>query len=294
MGYIVPSLLMFFFGKAYRYLFPLSIDWCLLKQMLHYCVPMIPTLVAWAINTNIDKFMIIGLCGLGESGIYGIAHKIPTLMTTVLSVFTQAWLLSAINNYEDSDKSEYYTNVYKALNIISVLVCFAIIFMTRFLSGLLFAKDYYVAWQYVPFLTVSVLFSSNGGFISSIFKAAKRTISLFYTVLIGSVVNVILNYALINLLGTVGAAISTMVCFLVIWLFRIIMVQKIVKIRIKVVSTILTYLSLIAAAIVMCFNISYCYVIILVLCIFTIVVNYRDIKSLVFSVGRTINSFGNY
>ena len=293
-GYIVPSLLMFFFGKTYKYLFPLSIDWGLLKQMLHYCIPMIPTLVAWAINTNIDKFMIIGMCGLGESGIYGVAHKIPTLMTSVLSVFTQAWLLSAINSFGDSDESEYYTNVYKALNIVSVLGCFAIIFMTKFLSGFLFAKDYYIAWQYVPFLTVSVLFSSNGGFISPIFKAAKKTNSLFYTVLIGSVVNVILNYVLINLLGTVGAAISTMVGFLVIWLFRIIMVQRIVKVKISVVSTIVTYLSLIAAAAVMCFNISYCYVIISILCIISIVVNYRDIKSSVSSVGRIIKSFGNH
>ncbi len=292
-GYIIPSLLMFFFGKLNRYLFPLSIDWRLLKQMLHYCIPMIPTLVAWAINTNIDKFMIIGLCGLGESGIYGMAHKIPTLVATVLSVFTQAWLLSAINNKGDSDESEYYTSIYTALNIVSVLGCFAIIFMTKFLSGLLFAKDYYIAWKYVPFLTVSVLFSSNGGFISSAFKAAKKTNSLFYTVLIGSVVNVILNYALIKLLGSIGAAISTMVGFLVIWLFRIIMVQKIVIIRINVVHTIITYLSLIAAAIVICFNISYCYVIILGLCFFTIVVNYRDIKSIVLSVGRAINRIGN-
>jgi O-antigen/teichoic acid export membrane protein len=143
---------------------------------------MIPTLVAWAINTNIDKFMIISLCGLGESGIYGVAHKIPTLMTTVLSVFTQAWLLSAINNYGDSDESEYYTNVYKALNIVSVLGCFAIIFMTKFMSELLFAKIV-ILHGCIAFLDgfCSLLFKGGVHFIC-IFKAAKKRIVFLYCI----------------------------------------------------------------------------------------------------------------
>lgn len=278
-GYIIPSIIIFVLGKLYQYVFPLSIDWALLKQMLRYCIPMIPTLVAWAINSNIDKFMIISYSGIGESGIYSVAHKIPTLMITVLSVFAQAWQLSAINNYGDSDESDYYTNVYKALDIVSVIGCFVIIILTKFLSGLLFAKDYYVAWQYVPFLTISALFSSNGGFISAAFKAAKKTKSLFYTVLIGSIVNVILNYFLIQVIGTIGAAISTMFGFFIVWLFRIVMVQKVVKIRINLTHTIMSYLSVITAAAILSFNVRYSYVIISTLFIFAIVVNIRDIKN---------------
>lgn len=287
-GYIIPSTIIFIFGKIYRYLFPLTVDIDLLKKMLRYCIPMIPTLMAWAINTNIDKFMIIGFLGLGESGIYSVAHKIPTLMITVLSVFSQAWQLSAISNYGDSDESDYYTNVYKALDIVSVLGCFVIILFTKFLSNLLFAKDYYVAWQFVPFLTISSLFSSNSGFISAAFKAAKKTNSLFYTVLVGSLVNIILNFVLIQCIGTIGAAISTMVGFFVVWLFRITMVQKIVKIRISVFQTIISYLAVTAAAAVLCFNVPYSYVIVSILCGLTILVNKCEIISILSFASRAL------
>lgn len=276
-GYIIPSIIIIIAGRISQYSFPLAIDMALLKQMLRYCIPMIPTLVAWAINANIDKYMIIGFWGLGESGIYSVAHKIPTLMTTVLSVFTQAWQLSAISNYGDADEGDYYTNVYRNLNIVSVLGCFAIFFLTKPLSSFLFVNDYYIAWRFVPFLTLSALFSSNGGFISAAFKAAKKTNILFYTVLIGSLMNVILNFILIQVIGTIGAAISTMVGFLVIWLFRMIMVQKIVKIKISVIRTTISYISLIIAAAVLCFEIEQSYLIIVGLCCLTIIVNMSDI-----------------
>lgn len=287
-GFIIPGIIIFIFGRIYRYIFPLSIDSGLLKKMLRYCIPMIPTLMAWAINSNIDKFMIIGFLGLGESGIYSVAHRIPTLLITVLSVFSQAWQLSAINNYGDYDESDYYTSVYRALDIVSVLGCFIIILLTKFLSALLFAKDYYVAWQFVSFLTISSLYSSNSGFISAAFKAAKKTNNLFYTVIAGSLVNVILNFVLIQRIGTIGAAISTMVGFFVVWLFRISMVQKIVKIKINLIQTIISYVALTAAAAFFSFNVPHSYAIVSILFILTMVVNKREIIHILSFTGRAI------
>lgn len=290
-GYFIPSILMLFVGKIYCYLLPFAFDHYLVKRMLKYCFPMIPTLVAWSVNANIDKFMIIGLCGLGESGIYSVSHKIPTLMTAVLSVFLQAWQLSAINNYGDVDESEYYTNIYKALNIVSVVGCFVIIFATQFLSKLLFANDFYIAWRFVPFLTISALFSSNSGFISAAFKAAKKTNNLFYTVVVGSGINILLNYVLLKSMGTIGAAIATMIGFGVILIFRIVMVQKIVKIRINIITTILSYAALICSAFAIAFEVHYFYQIIGVFFIVTILINLKDIILIMLTIISYIKKY---
>ena len=290
-GYFVPSMLMFFAGKIYNYMLPVGFDHRLVKRMLMYCFPMIPTLVAWSINTNIDKVMIIAFCGLGASGVYSVAHKIPTLMTAVLTVFLQAWQLSAINSFGDDNESSYYSNIYKALNLVSVVGCFIIIIATQFLSRLLFANDFYIAWRFVPFLTISALFSSNSGFVSAAFKAAKKTNSLFYTVVVGSVVNVVLNYFFLNIFGTIGAAIATMMGFGVIWLFRMIMVQKIVKIRINVLNTVLSYSTVICAAFVISFEISHYYLIVCALFALTLLINMKDIASIMLATTTYIKSF---
>lgn len=285
-GYFIPIVLMIFSGKIYRYFVPLSLDAVLIKKMLRYCFPMIPTLVAWSINTNIDKFMIIGFCGLGASGIYSVAYKIPTLMTTVLSVFLQAWQLSAINSYGDADESEYYTSIYKALNIVSVIGCFVIILSAQLLARVLFANDFYLAWRFVPFLTISALFSSNSGFISAAFKAAKKTNNLFYSVIIGSVVNVIFNYFLLTRIGTIGAAIATMIGFETIWLIRIVMVQKIVKIRIDVLQTFLNHATIICAAFALSFEIHHYYLVVGALFSLTIILNIKDIISIIVTLEK--------
>lgn len=174
-GYIIPIVIMIVCGKLYKVIIPFELDWPLMKDMLSYSIPMVPTLLAWAINTSIDKYMIIGFIGLSDSGIYSVAHKIPTIFTTVMSIFTQAWQISAIANYGSDDESQYHTVIYSGLNIISVIGCLFVILLSKWFAAFLFAKDFYVAWRYVPLLTVSAMFASHGGFLASSFRAAKKT-----------------------------------------------------------------------------------------------------------------------
>lgn len=103
-GHVIPIVLMFFGAKLYRYLFPVKIDKRLLKDMLAYSIPMIPTILSWTINTSIDKYIIIWSIGMGANGIYSVANKIPSLLTTVVNVFLQAWQLSAITYHEAQDE----------------------------------------------------------------------------------------------------------------------------------------------------------------------------------------------
>lgn len=280
-GYIVPIFIMLIVGKITKDLFPIGMDFALLKEMLKYSIPMVPTLLAWAINTSIDKYMIIGLVGLSASGVYSVAHKIPTIFTTVMSIFTQAWQISAITNYGSSDESEYHTQIYTGLNIFSLIGCMCVIILSKWLAGFMFAKDFYAAWRYVPFLTVSALFASHGGFLASTFRAAKKTTSLFISVILGSILNVVLNWTFIKLYGTLGAAIATALSFIVVWLFRFILSQKIVKIKINVVSTIISYTLFLVTAIVTTFESNYTYIVSIISLLVIVIINIKDIENIV-------------
>ncbi|QTE71033.1 oligosaccharide flippase family protein [Clostridiales bacterium FE2011] len=240
-GYCTPILVMFFAAKIYKYIVPFKIEKNLLLDMLKYSIPMIPTILAWAINTSIDRYMIIWMYGLGDSGIYSVAHKIPTILTTILSIFSQAWQISVITNHGSKDESQYYSNVYKGLDFISLSGCFFIILTCKLLASLLFANNYFIAWQYVPMLLISAMFSSHAGILAAAFRAEKKTKSLFVSVLAGSILNIVLNYVLLKTIGVIGAAIATAVSFFIVWLVRIISIQKIVKVQIPIVSTGICY-----------------------------------------------------
>jgi len=248
-GYTIPIFYMFFFGKLYNYILPFEINTKVLKKMLIYSIPMIPTLLAWAINTNIDKYMIIAMYGMDSSGIYSVAHKIPTIITTVIAVFTQAWQLSVISNYGSDDQDKFFSKVYQGLDYISIIICLGIIIVNKWVSSFLFAKDYFVAWTYVPMLLISSLFSCHSGFLAAAFRAAKKTKTLFVSVLLGSIFNIILNYLLLKTIGVVGAAIATAISFFIVWLVRMILIRSIVKIQINILRVFISYLLLVISSV---------------------------------------------
>lgn len=279
-GYTVPIALMFFAAKLHRYLFPFRIDWKLLVDMMKYCIPMVPTLLAWSINTSITKYMIIWMYDIGTSGVFSVAHKIPTIITTILSVFTQAWQISVISNHGSEDESRFYTTVYHGLDFVSVSGCMAVFLLCKWMAGFLFAKEFFVAWQYVPMLVLAAMFSSHAGFLAAAYRAAKKTKSLFVSVLVGAVINVVLNYILLKHIGVVGAAIGTAVSFFAVWLVRIIRIQRIVKVEVDVLQTVLCYALLVGSAIVVTYETPYCYAIIPVAYVLICVIKRKTIVSL--------------
>ena len=96
---------------------------------------------------------------------------------------------------------------------------------------------------------VSVLFTSLSNFLGGIFAASKQSSMLGKTTIIGAVINIILNIILINYMGTMGAAISTMISYFFVWLFRLLYGKKITKLNIKTRRDVIGYSILIIQAI---------------------------------------------
>ena len=96
------------------------------------------------------------------------------ILNVFQSIFNQAWTLSAVKEL-DSQSGDFYSRVYSTYNCALVLLCSLLIVGDKFIAGLLYANDFYQAWQYAPLLTVSVVFSCLCGVFEGIFAAAKET-----------------------------------------------------------------------------------------------------------------------
>lgn len=280
LSFLLPIIFAFVFGGIYNYI-SFEFDKDLLKRMLKYSIPMIPTLLAWAINTSIGKYIIIGFQGLGESGIYSAAQKIPTLLTTIINVFLQAWQLSAISNCNSDDEGEYYTKIYNGLNVICLVSCIAIVPLSKVFSSILFAKAYFSAWKYIPLLTIAVLFSSLNGFLAAAFRAYMKTQNLFISVVIGAAVNVIASLILTPYIGGIGVAAGMVAGFLATWIIRIVMVQKLVHIKFNAIKTIVAYALLIITSLIITFDVPFAYIIFAVSALVVLLVNGETVKLIV-------------
>ena len=116
------------------------------RQMLAYCVPLIPTAVFWWIMGVSDRYLVKWFVGSDANGIYAVAYKIPTILTSLATVFMDAWKLSAIAESGDRwAQARFYARVWDAFFSAVCLCVGGIIAFSPLLIRLLAAESYYDA-----------------------------------------------------------------------------------------------------------------------------------------------------
>lgn len=229
---LASAMVMFIGGSFYKYKIKIrGIDRLLLKRILKYSVPMIPNSASWWVSNSSDKFILIYFAGVSVNGIYSVAYKIPTIITIVTSIFATAWRISAVEDFGSDASKKFYSDVYGMYVTLTAFMASALLVINKPLSGFLFSKDFYQAWQYVPVLLAASVIHAYCEFFGTLYTSAMKTKMLFYSTVIGAMTNIILNFLMIPPMGALGAAIATMTSYLVVWLVRMIHSSKIMKLE---------------------------------------------------------------
>lgn len=221
--------LMYQLGEGKRYWALGKKNKVLEREMMNYGKPMILySTSSWA-NNAADRYIILWMCGASVGGIYGIANKIPAMLTVFQRIFAQAWQMSASKNYKDKESGEFFSSMYQVYNMIMVLGCSLLIVLCKGLAKLLFAKDFYEAWLFVPPLVISVIFGALSGFLGSICLAYKDSKGMGKAAGTGALLNIALNPWAVYVLGAMGAAVITAVSYYVMYAMAFFTVRKYVR-----------------------------------------------------------------
>lgn len=219
------------------------------KQMLSYSKPTIANSIGWWVNSASDRYIVISMFGLAVNGIYSVGYKIPSIMTAFQNIFSQAWSVSAVDEFDPNDEHSFYSNIYKMTNFSMVLICSLLIMFTKLIASFLYQKQFYSAWRYVPFLLISVLFGSLIGVLGGVFIAVKDSKELASSTMIGAAVNVITGIALAFVIGPLGTALGTTISYVVVWIIRIFDVKKYMRISIRIYRDSISYILLLVQSI---------------------------------------------
>lgn len=248
---IFISLIIMLFGSDLLKSLKVDVPRGLFKDMLSFCLPLIASSVAWWGNNASDRYILAFFCGAAVNGVYSVAYKIPTILSTVQTIFYNAWSISAIKEFDKDDTDGFIGNVYTIYSCISILGCSFIMLFNVLIARILYAKDFFAAWQYVPPLLFGTVFNGIALFEGCIFTAVKKTKSVSITTILGSVVNTILNFALIPFIGALGAAVATMFGYLTIWIIRTVKLRGIICMKVnwksQIISISILFIQLIVA-----------------------------------------------
>lgn len=261
-------------------------------KMLKYSKPLIINSVAWWFNSVSDRYVVSFICGFAENGIYSVAGKIPAILNVIQNVFNQAWALSAIKDFDSEDRKGFFSNTYSGYNSLLTIFCSFIILFDKLFSNILFSKDFYSAWKYVPWLTIATLFGALSGYVGGIFAAVKDSRLYSYSTIFGAFINLILNFLFTPLIGAMGAAISTTISYVFVWSFRLIQSKKYIKLNVKIYRDLLSYFLLVVQASCLLLDGWMKYIIISLIFILILILYYRDFVFVILKMFEVLKNRG--
>lgn len=188
-------------------------------EVLKYSAPLVLTAVSWWINSASDKYVVSFLIGVSANGILSVAYKIPTILNTIQQLFLQAWQISAVKEY-NADSKVFYQETFQILDALMSLLALGLILTTRILAHVLYAKDFFVAWKYVPFLLISSVINTASGYLGAILSAKKDSKTMGESAVISAIANTVMNIVFVKCFGVQGATIATALSSFLIFAIR--------------------------------------------------------------------------
>lgn len=254
-----------------------------IRKQLQFSIPLIPNSIAWWMTNAVGRYFILLFLGASANGLYAVSSKIPTLLTVFTSIFTQSWQISAIEEYDESNNNEFLDRIYYYYFFLLFLGSSFLIIFLKPVMTILVSDTFFEAWKYVPFLLLSVIYSSVSGFLGAQYIAMKDTVGVFKTTLTGAFFNIILSLILVPFFGLQGVGISSFLSFLVVWIIRHHRLNKIYKLNFSMYKWGLSMFFLIVQTILSIIDILHISLLIQVLCLIGLSYIYWEDYKIIFS-----------
>ena len=226
-------------------------DSTLAKAMTKYSVVLIPNTFMWLITNSSDRVMVTTMISAAANGLYAVSYKLPSLVNTFSVVFNQAWNYSAIRENESVDRDQYNTQVYNGVVAVAVVSGVALMAIMKIFLKIYVGQEYFEAWRYTPYLIIGYVFLTLGTFLGTSYTVNKDSKGYLFSGTSGALINIVLNFALIPVIGISGAALATCTSYIVVYVYRCIDTKKYVRINILNKKHLISYFVMIIVAFLM-------------------------------------------
>jgi O-antigen/teichoic acid export membrane protein len=218
-GNFTGTLIVYLILLAYRReQLGLEFDRELFRGMQKFGMPLVPSAVAlWAI-AFVDREFVVWYKGLAEAGVYSAALKIAGVVTFVMFAFRTAWPAFAYSIEDDRDAKRTYAFVLTYLLTFASWIALALGALAPWWVELLTDPKFQRADRGVPLLAFAVSVYAGYTVLAIGSGRARRTQLNWVVTGSGAAVNVGLNFWLVPRYGMVGASISMLIAYVVIFL----------------------------------------------------------------------------
>jgi O-antigen/teichoic acid export membrane protein len=187
-------------------------DFALAKKTLCRSWPLILSSLVIILYMRVDQIMIHDMLGAHATGIYSVAVRLSEIWYFIPMIVTNS-LFPAIVNAKKTSHEQYILRLQRLFTVLvwmSIFSSIVTLLLSKWLVLLLFGVAYQEASQVLMINMWASVFVSLGVASSSWLVCENLQRNLLYRSVLGLIINVLLNFALIPRYGIVGAAYATL------------------------------------------------------------------------------------
>ena len=189
------------------------------NEMIRYSWPLLVLGVAGIMNQTIDKILLPELVAdkasaMTQLGIYGANYKIAIVMVMFIQAFRFAYEPFIFSQAKErgEDRLQSYRDAMKWFVVFSMVIFLGVMYYLDFLRYFI-SPRYFSGLKVVPVIMLAEFFFGVFFNLSLWYKLTDRTVWGMYFSLMGLVVTIALNVALVPRMGYMGCAVAAFCCY---------------------------------------------------------------------------------
>lgn len=206
----------------------------LLKPLLAIAIPLLPNFLIYWVFNSCDKVMITNMIGVGAAGIYSVGSKLGHCSQLIYTAFAGGWQFFAFSTMKEDNQVKSNSLIFEYLGIISFAATTIICAWSYMIFDVIFIEEYISGYIIAPYLFLAPLLQMLFQVIANQFLIVKKTWPNIPILSAGAVLNIIINYLLIPRIGIEGAAIATLlgyvvsdiICMIVLYKMKLMVISR--------------------------------------------------------------------
>jgi O-antigen/teichoic acid export membrane protein len=180
-----------------------------LAEMLRFSLPLVPSSVAVIVTLYVDRIAINELMTLRDVGLFGVGYRLSSLTALLMVGFVGAPTPLIYAHYREPGTPGELARIFRLFTALALLTCLGLALFARDVLAVVTTPDYVPGAVVVPLLAPALLLASMYIFAPGL-GIARRTRQIAAINIAAAILNTILNFALVPILGIVGAATATL------------------------------------------------------------------------------------
>lgn len=214
---VVASLLTFLVLVPHYFKIHWHFDSKLWRTMMRYSLPVMVAGIAFAINETFDRILLEKLLpeniAKAEVGVYSACYKLALFMTLFSTAFRLGIEPFFFSHSKNENAPQTYALITKYFVIFGSCILLSVVVFADVLKVIFINSDYWEGMRVVPLIVLANFFLGIYHNLSVWYKLSDKTKIGAYISIVGAVITLALNFALIPSMSYIGSAIATIAAY---------------------------------------------------------------------------------